>query len=685
MGRATAVLAALSICLVATASAVAAPPWSPPVDLSSAGGDADHVTVAMNGAGTALPIWTRSVGPDDVIQTAPRAPGGDFAAPIDLTALDGNAAVPRVTIDPLGNAVAVWLRLEGGNRIVQAATRPAGGAFGSAVDVSDSDEDAMDPRVALSPSGDVVVAWLQWDGGDTTVQASLWPAGGSFGPPVALSPSAPSADSPEVAIDAAGTAIVVWTRFDGADVLAEAAVRPAGGSFPPTPAPEALSDPGGDASCPQIAIDPAGEATVVWCRSDGANDVVQAATRPAGGSFEPAVDVSASDGMASAPDVGVDAAGTATAVWDAIDGSRLVVQAATRLAGGDFSRPVDLSADGDAIGAKIAVSPDGDAVVAWRGHDGADTIVEAATRPVGGSFGPPVDLSAPGGDAREPRVAIDDEGSALVVWERFDGAESFAQASYLDAAGPRLTGLSVPATGIAGEPVSVSAAALDVWSPPVSLAWSFGDGGGATGPSASHVYARPGTYTVGVTVTDAIGRATSATRSVVVSPVATPPSPPVPAPPPAPALWDLELTPAAFRAAARGPRAPVGSRRGGGASAPARSRIGFRLDRAATVRFTVERMTAGRRVGGRCVRATSRNRSASACTRWVAVRGGFTRAGGAGRNGVTFRGRPNGRKLPPGRYTLLATPTASGLTGDTARAPFRILRPAVAQSISPRR
>ncbi|WP_431279650.1 PKD domain-containing protein [Leifsonia poae] len=50
-----------------------------------------------------------------------------------------------------------------------------------------------------------------------------------------------------------------------------------------------------------------------------------------------------------------------------------------------------------------------------------------------------------------------------------------------------------------------------------SYAWNFGDGGTATGATASHLYAAGGTYTIGLTVTDNKGGQGSTTRSVTVT------------------------------------------------------------------------------------------------------------------------------------------------------------------------
>jgi hypothetical protein len=206
-----------------------------------------------------------------------------------------------------------------------------------------------------------------------------------------------------------------------------------------------------------------------------------------------------------------------------------------------------------------------------------------------------------------------------------------------------------------GVPVTFSVSPLDVWSPLGATTWSFGDGATGAGMSPTHTYARSGTFAVGLSSSDALGNASSASRTIAIAPA------------PRPRLSRLRLSPAVFRAARSGPSVKAAGARVG-------TRVGYSLDIASSVRFTVERARGGRRVGGRCVRPTRRNRTRTRCTRYVTVRGSFKRGRRAGADRFRFTGRLAGGALAPGRYRLVATPTANSKVGRPGRASFRIVR-----------
>ncbi len=221
---------------------------------------------------------------------------------------------------------------------------------------------------------------------------AAWAASGWVAP-VTIA-QAGAANAPSIAIDAAGDTFAVWTQSNGENTIVEAALRPAGGSFA---APTALSAPGADASCPVLAADAAGDVTVAWQRSSGSEKLVEAATRPAGGTLSPPVQrLSASGQEASCPQVTAGEHGEATIAWIEGTEASAVVQAAGRIGTGTFSAPTTVSPSA-VTALDLAGDARGDATAAWATKSG---VVEYASRPAGGVFGAAVacgnELGSPG-------------------------------------------------------------------------------------------------------------------------------------------------------------------------------------------------------------------------------------------------------------------------------------------------
>lgn len=131
------------------------------------------------------------------------------------------------------------------------------------------------------------------------------------------------------------------------------------------------------------------------------------------------------------------------------------------------------------------------------------------------------------------------------------------------------------------------------------------------------------------------------------------------------ALSGLRLSSTRFRAARSG--SSVATRGGLGVS--------YALSAAASVRFTVERKSSGRRVGATCVGASRRNRKRPICVRYVPAAGSFTRTPASETDAFRFSGRLSGRTLSAGSYRLVAVPVSNGRKGTPARSAFTILKP----------
>src|SRR5712691_698999 len=182
---------------------------------------------------------------------------------------------------------------------------------------------------------------------------------------------------------------------------------------------------GSGAHGPRVAVDSRGDVTVVWGTKDGTDQgIVEATVRPAGGSFEAVQDVSA-PGLWAGPDLGVDRAGNATIVWASGDPPNVVVQAATRRTGGRFGPAQNLGGPDTIVSSpRIAVDAKGDAIVMWLASDDPISstccyayVLRSAFRRAGGRFGPAENVVAFPADPQVAsyKLASDAKGDAVMV------------------------------------------------------------------------------------------------------------------------------------------------------------------------------------------------------------------------------------------------------------------------------
>jgi hypothetical protein len=491
----------------------AAPTWRPVTnlfaDLSAPGGSAQTPSIGVDDAGNSTVVWSRYNGTQMVVQASYRPVGGTWSAPVDI-AFGRTIFFPQVAVAPSGSATVVWRRVEADRSTVQAATRTAG-AWSAPVDLAtDTSIDLTQrpdvPQVDVDAAGTATATWSRFEApaGQPlryTAQTATLAADGTWSTPVDLSPAGSPARTTDVAVDPAGNATATWV----AGPTVQAASRPAGGTWS---APAQLSTTAGMRANPRVVVDPAGTATAVWGSFAGGAYGVQTSSRPLGGTWAAPSDLARGE-VFDTPALAVDRRGVATAVWQQNDGSGWIVTTATRTVGGAWSAPVSLSTpERDSWDPQVGVDASGTATALWSRAEDDGRVVEAARRPAGGDWSEPVDLSV-GGDAWHPQVAVDPAGNATAAWSRNDGKSWIVQARGLDAAGPvvtQITGASPRTSRGAG---AYSVKAHDVWSRVTSARWTFPDGTTATGASVSYTGNRSGS--VRVVLTDSVGNATACT------------------------------------------------------------------------------------------------------------------------------------------------------------------------------
>jgi hypothetical protein len=412
----------LAAVLVAS-PASAAPGWSRPMNVSgvmSIGEESPSVDV--DSGGNATVVWRRYRSGKPIYESAVRQAGGPWSTPSRF--FDGlkDAYGLQIAVDPLGNETAIWGRRVGRSWVVQSATRSVGGIWSAPVTLSAAG--AGSALIAAGPEGNVTAVWLleREEGWRSVVQTATRSAGGIWSAPVTLSPPRKAARSPQIALDPQGGATAVWEEeYSGA---IESSTRSSGGIWS---APVALSATGVRAAWPQVAVDSQGKATAVWAGavfSGGRiqSHRIQTATCPAGGSWSAPVSISKPGHRhVQDPQIVVDPQGEATAIWQRSSGSYLVVQGATRPAGGSWSRPVDLTTGHGRGGQHLQLVVDswGNATAIWEGYDarpGPNFAIQAAKHPPGGAWSRPTDISRWTKSLGEPQIAVDPQGRSTAIW-----------------------------------------------------------------------------------------------------------------------------------------------------------------------------------------------------------------------------------------------------------------------------
>jgi hypothetical protein len=334
----------------------------------------------------------------------PRELSDAHSAPLNLGAAAGLA--------PSGDAVVLWHAEDG----VTAAIRERGHNFGSPRAIAGSTLSMPDlrPQLAFDAKGAALAVWSYFEPHPRYVEdgyavdytfglrVASRSAGARFGRAQTLTDKLDADPSADVAFDKSGNAVVIWTDEAGMHAAAREAGKRRFGHA------QVIGQTHAD---PQVTVSSSGHATAAWAaESHGAWRVGASASRgiPA---FGATVTLKIPGLGKAKPVIGVDARSAITAAWS--DDGR--VMAATCGASGDCGPAKALSRAGEqASDPKVAVAADGTAVVAWQSPDG----VSAALRRRHGTFRSPGRLASlkDGEKATDLTVAVGPEGDAAALW-----------------------------------------------------------------------------------------------------------------------------------------------------------------------------------------------------------------------------------------------------------------------------
>src|SRR3990172_679861 len=300
------------------------------------------------------------------------------------------------------------------------------------VDIARGDVDGWWPSLAVHPSGDAIVVWVQY-GDRMDIWANRYVVGEGWGTPEVIDANADDARVPDVAMDDAGNAVAVWYQVDREgdvtriDVWANrygvgegwgAAVRIGVDNL-------------GYAMFPSVAVDAAGNAIAVWEQEleqpGGPGDQVWANRYVVGEGWEGATLLeSYEEGNAAAPRVRSSRSGTALAAWsqqDTVIGTCSCSTLWARLyqPGSGWGAPERIS--GPLAGFDLAIDDSGSAIAAWSEwlfEGGAETgiAVRARRYQEGVGWGPVTPFEGVYG-VSDVSVGMNAAGRGFVLYQEF--------------------------------------------------------------------------------------------------------------------------------------------------------------------------------------------------------------------------------------------------------------------------
>lgn len=396
-------------------------PWHSPVVVNAGIGGVTDLEIAMDGSGNAIVVWSQANAEIYARRYTP-AGGWDTAALLDSS---GDVGEPGIAMDSSGNAIAVWTRgtlqtepLQVPSVYVNRYTPLSGWNTAALLATS-----SRYPQIAMAGSGDAFAVWQGLSPNCSTrpclvatyVYASRYTPAGGWVPTGSLGGGFSINGEPRIAAADSGNAIAVWCY---------------GGGLPPSSTPYSVyanrytSSQGwdgstlldGDGACyPDIAMDNTGNAGAVWKKA--ANDIYGTWFTPSDGWGS----VSLLDGLSGEvgyPGVTMDGSGTAIAVWEQSSSGDYNIYAIryTPAGGWGSTTLLELGA-GNAGSPEIAMDGSGNAIAVWRQEDATSTSIYANRYTMLSSWGGATLIEHESGVADLPRIAMDESGTAIAVWE----------------------------------------------------------------------------------------------------------------------------------------------------------------------------------------------------------------------------------------------------------------------------
>ncbi|MBS0652344.1 MAG: hypothetical protein JSR39_02330 [Verrucomicrobia bacterium] len=242
-------------------------------------------------------------------------------------------------------------------------------------------------------------------------------------PPATISTTGINGTSPSIAIDPSGNALIVWV--ENGFVLSRSGTEIGGWGASTT-----IS--GSGASNPLIGMDGLGNAIAVWVE----NGLIKSQNKPANQAWS-GITTTLSAAGASSPQFDINSNGAATVVWLISD----ALQAVTGTFNTGWGSVQTISASG-ASSPQVAIDSAGNSVAVWVQLASSIPTIYSSSLPSGGSWSTSTMISTLGQNCASPSIDATSSGDekAIAVWFSYDVSSGNYYNVYAQAASLQLDG-----------------------------------------------------------------------------------------------------------------------------------------------------------------------------------------------------------------------------------------------------
>jgi hypothetical protein len=311
------------------------------------------------------------------VRTRRFTPGGGWGS--SATLAEGrtrNIVRAQLAMNRNGQAAVVWNEVDGPDESIWARRYSPESGWSRAELLEGAPGGAEYADADLDADGNILAVWSQREGARSSTWSNRYAAGTGWSTPVLLeTDDAGSTWMTRIVMDASGNALAVWMQSDGTryNLWSNRYQKNSGWSGPQL----VETSNSGDVLSVDLAADAHGNFVTVWEESDrsfqGAHNDAWTNRHTTGAGWGTAERLETSDaGSASLPRVAVDPAGNALVLWSQHDGTRYNMWSRRYLPAFGWGGPVLLEADdgGDAVFARVAMDGSGDAIGLWVQRNG---------------------------------------------------------------------------------------------------------------------------------------------------------------------------------------------------------------------------------------------------------------------------------------------------------------------------